>query len=253
VIEPEGVVDPPTVIFLHGIGVELEMWPPNADPLDDLVNHGVRIVRPTAPWHAQRMLKGFYGGEPIMARGPDGFLTLLQAWVAEAAVLLNWARQLGSPIVAIGGVSLGALTSQLVACNSQTWPAALQPDAMLLVTTTGAMLDLVDGSLGRGAGFKAELERTGWGVDDLNHWSPLMEPTQVPVMAPDRIVVALGEADDLMPYAGGRALVDRWRVPVSNIFARPQGHFSVPLGLLAEPAPIERFLTVLLQSPSGNV
>ena len=182
-----------------------------------------------------------------MARGPDGFLTFLQAWVAEAAILLNWTRQLGSPIVAIGGVSLGALTSQLVASTSQAWPSTLRPDAMFLVTTTGTMLDLVDGSLCRGVGFKAELERTGWSTDDLNHWSPLLDPTQMPVMVPDRIVVALGKADDLMPYAGGRALVDRWQVPDGNVFARPQGHFSVPLGMFAEPAPIERFLTVLSQ------
>ncbi len=247
VIEPEAGDNPPTVVFLHGIGVEREMWPPTAEPLDDLVKHGVRIVRPTAPWHAQRMLKGFYGGEPILARGPDGFLTLLQAWVAEVATLLNWARRLGSLTVAVGGVSLGALTSQLVASNSRAWPAALQPDAMFLVTTTGAMLDLIDGSLCRGLGFKAELERTGWSTDDLNRWSPLLEPTQMPVMAPDRIVVALGKADDLMPYAGGRALVERWQLPEANVFAREQGHFSVPLGMLAEPAPIERFLTVLRQ------
>jgi hypothetical protein len=79
----------------------------------------------------------------------------------------------------------------------------------------------------------------------LNRWRPLLEPNQPPAPTPDRIVVVLGEADDLMPYSGGRALVDRWRVPKGNVFVRPQGHFSVPLGLLADSAPIERFLALL--------
>jgi predicted esterase len=245
VTEPEGGDNPPTLIFLHGIGVELEMWPPAADPLDDLVDHGVRIVRPTAPWHAQRMRRGFYGGEPIMARGPDGLLTFFQASVAESAILVNWSRRSGNPIAAIGGVSLGALTSQLTASASRSWPATARPDAMLLITTTGAMLDLLDGSLCRGAGFEVELERAGWRSKDLNRWRPLLEPNQPPAPTPDRIVVVLGEADDLMPYSGGRALVDRWRVPQGNVFVRPQGHFSVPLGLLADSAPIERFLALL--------
>ena len=245
VIEPEGVDNPPTLIFLHGIGVELEMWPPTADPLDDLVSHGVRIVRPTAPWHAQRMLKGYYGGEPIMARGLDGLLTCFQTWVAETAILVDWARRLGSPTVTVGGVSLGALTSQLVASTSGTWPASSRPDGLFLVTTTGSMLDLLEGSLCRGAGFTDELARSGWRHEDLKPWLPLLQPSHPPVIAPDRIVVVLGAADDLMPYAGGRALVDRWRLPEGNVFVRRQGHFSVPLGLLAEPAPIERFLTLM--------
>lgn len=247
VIEPEGIAHPPTLVFLHGIGVELEMWPQTADPIDDLVKQGVRIVRPTAPWHAQRMLKGYFGGEPILARGPDGFLTLLQVWVAEAAILLNWARRLGSTVAAIGGVSLGALTSQLVASVGRSWPATMQPDAMFLVTTTGAMLDLLDGSLCRNIGFNTELERAGWNTVDLRRWSPLLEPAQMLAMTPDRVVVVLGKADDLMPYAGGRDLVERWQLPDVNVYAPEQGHFSVPLGMHAERAPIERFLSILRQ------
>ena len=107
------------------------------------------------------------------------------------------------------------------------------------------MLDLLEGSLCRGAAFTDELARSGWRHEDLKPWLPLLQPSHPPVIAPDRIVVVLGAADDLMPYAGGRALVDRWRLPEGNVFVRRQGHFSVPLGLLAEPAPIERFLTLM--------
>jgi pimeloyl-ACP methyl ester carboxylesterase len=245
VIEPVGIDNPPTLIFLHGIGVELEMWPPTADPLDDLVNHGVRIVRPTAPWHAQRMQKGFYGGEPIMGRGPDGLLTCFQAWVAETAVLVGWARNAGSATVAVGGYSLGALASQLVANAGRTWPENLHADALFLVATTGGALGIVDGSLARGIGLAAELDRTGWTHNELERWLPLLEPSAPPVMSPRNIVMILGEADDLTPFAGGLALARRWNVPPENLFQRRQGHFSAALGLLSDPAPIERIIAVL--------
>jgi pimeloyl-ACP methyl ester carboxylesterase len=245
VVEPEGVDHPPTLIFLHGIGVELEMWPPTVDALDDLVKHGVRIVRSTAPWHAQRMVKGFYGGEPIMARGPEGLLTCFQAWVAETAVLVDWARNAGSATVGVGGYSLGALAGQLVASAGRTWPENLRADALILVGTTGRALGIVDGSLARGIGLAAELNRTGWTRSELERWLPLLEPHAPPVMSPGRIVMILGEADDLTPFAGGLALARQWNVPPENLFLRRQGHFSAALGLLSDPAPIERLIALL--------
>jgi len=242
VIEPEAVDNPPTLIFLHGIGVEPEMWPPTADPLDAFIKHGVRIVRPTAPWHAQRMLRGFYGGEPIIARGPDGLLTCFQGWVAETAAIVGWARNAGSATVAVGGYSLGALASQLVASAGRNWPENLHADALFLVTTTGRALGIVDGSLARGIGLAAELDRTGWTRSELERWLPLLEPHGSPVMSPRNIVMILGEADDLTPFAGGVALARQWNVPPENLFLRRQGHFSAALGLLSDPAPIERLL-----------
>ena len=245
VIEPESMATPPTLLVLHGIGIELEMWPPVADPIEDLVDRGVRIVRPIAPWHAQRTPRGFYGGEPILARGPEGVLTFFEGAVSETAVLLAWLRGQGTERVAIGGVSLGALTAQMVASAGRWWPTNLQPSALLLVTTTAAILDLIDGSLCRGAGFSPHLERSGWTGDALRRWLPLLQPDRPPLLSADRIVIVLGENDDLMPYAGGRRLVERWRAPADNVFVRRQGHFSVPLGLIVEPAPIDRLFAMI--------
>ena len=50
-----------------------------------------------------------------MGRGPLGFIALFQAWVAEVAALIAWARQTSDGPVAVGGVSLGALAAQMVA------------------------------------------------------------------------------------------------------------------------------------------
>jgi pimeloyl-ACP methyl ester carboxylesterase len=246
VVEPLDVPDPPTLIFLHGIAMEQELWPPARNALGDLAKQGIRVVRLEGPWHGRRMLKGFYGGEPILARGPDGLLTFLRAWVTETAALIAWARAAGSPMVAIGGASLGALTSQLTATISGSWPQDLQPDALLLIATTGRPLEIVSsGSLARNIGLPKILEQAGWTAPHLERWLGLFEPRMPPVVAPDRIVIVLGRADDLMPHEGGIDLAHRWGVPADNVFVQPQGHFSVSLALLNDAAPMRRFAGIL--------
>ena len=246
VVEPLDVAEPPTLIFLHGIAMEQDLWPPTRNALGDLAKQGIRVVRLEGPWHGRRMLKGFYGGEPILARGPDGLLTFLRASVTETAALIAWARAAGSPMVAIGGASLGALTSQLTVTVSGSWPQDLQPDALLLIATTGRPIEIVtNGSLARNIGLPEILEKSGWTAPRIERWLGLFEPRMPPVVAPDRIVIVLGRADDLMPHEGGIDLAHRWEVPADNVFVQPQGHFSVSLALLNDPAPMRRFSTIL--------
>src|SRR3546814_5783567 len=89
-----------------------------------------------------------FGGEPAMAQGPLGFLKLFAAWGAEVAVLIDWARRHGSGSVALGGVSLGALTSQLTAVAARDWPAELRPDALLLIASSQDLKEVAfNGSL----------------------------------------------------------------------------------------------------------
>ena len=246
VVEPLDVPNPPTLIFLHGIAMEQDLWPPTRNALGDLAKQGIRVVRPEGPWHGRRMLKGFYGGEPILARGPDGLLTFLRAWVAETAALVAWARERGSPRVAIGGASLGALTSQLIATVSGSWAEALRPDALLLIATTGRPMEIVTtGSLAQGIGLPKILNEAGWTPSRLERWLGLFEPHMPPVVDPSRIVIVLGRADDLMPHEGGVDLALRWGVPADNVFVQPQGHFSVSLALLNDPAPMRRFTAIM--------
>lgn len=246
VVEPLDVADPPTLIFLHGIAMEQDLWPPTRNALGDLANQGIRVIRPEGPWHGRRMLKGFYGGEPVLARGPDGLLTFLRSWIGEMAALVAWARESGSPRVAVGGASLGALTSQLAATVSGSWPETLRPDALLLIATTGRPMEIVTtGSLARGIGLPGKLQTTGWTGPRLERWLGLFEPRMPPVVDPERIVIVLGRADDLMPHEGGVDLALRWKVPAENVFVQPQGHFSVSLALLNDPTPMRRFSTIM--------
>ena len=246
VYEPTAAPAKTTMIFLHGIAVDGDMWPEAGDTFAALLDRGIRIIRPTGPWHARRMLKGYYGGEPIIARGLLGLLDAFQASLFEVAVLSRWARERGSPTVVLSGVSLGSLTAQLTATACRAWPVDMQPDILFLIATSGSMTDIAfDGSLAKSLGIPKRLAEAGWTKEALDPWLALLEPHGPPVMAPERIVMVLGEADDLTPYAGGSALARRWQIPAENLCLRPQGHFSVALGLLCDPAPIDRLLAIV--------
>lgn len=246
VYEPASAPAKTTMIFLHGIAVDGDMWPEAGDTFSGLLERGIRIVRPTGPWHGRRMLHGFYGGEPIIGRGLLGMLDAFQAALAEVAVLTRWAREAGSRTVVLSGVSLGSLTAQVTATACRAWPPEMQADVLFLIATSGSMTDVAfGGSLAKSLGIPQRLADAGWTSEALEPWLALLEPHDPAVMAPERIVMVLGEADDLTPFAGGSALARRWQVPAENLFLRPQGHFSVALGLLCDPAPIDRLLAII--------
>jgi len=181
-----------------------------------------------------------------MALGPEGFLKLFSAWGVEAGVITAWARQAGSRRVAVGGVSLGALTSQLTAVAARDWPEEARPDALILVATSGDLMEVAKaGSLSSGVGYWPAIARAGWTAADLERYVPLLGPQGPAAMPADRIVMALGEADTVTPFAGGLDLARRWGVPPENLFIRRQGHFSVSLDLGRQPQPLNRMVEIL--------
>jgi hypothetical protein len=113
VYEPEGVKNPPTIIFAHGICVEFDHWHGLIDEVDELCRMGIRVIRPEAPWHGRRRNPGHFSGETIVSRSPLGPLDAFTGALREWSVLINWARNSGCGRVAIGGSSLGALMSLL--------------------------------------------------------------------------------------------------------------------------------------------
>jgi pimeloyl-ACP methyl ester carboxylesterase len=246
VLEPAGGGPVPTLVWLHGIAMETDFWRQAADPMFGIVDRGLRVVRPEGPWHGHRRPEGWWGGEPAVGRGPLGLIELFQAGVQEAGALVRWARATYGGPVALGGVSLGALTSQMVAAAAHHWPADARPDVLLLVATSGALDELGEsGSLVTRLGVPKRIEAVGWDKATRDRWLPLLAPEGDPALAPERIIMVLGSADDLTPYAGGRDLARRWGVPEANLFIRYQGHFSVSIGLLREPEPFARLCQVL--------
>jgi pimeloyl-ACP methyl ester carboxylesterase len=248
VVEPEYIKHPPTLIFLHGIAMENEMWRGSADLVNQLALEGIRVIKPEGPWHGRRRLEGWYGGEPAIGLGPKGFLDLFQAWIAEVSALVDWAKARGDAPVALGGVSLGALNAQRAACAANHWPGRCRPDALLLVATSGSMMGVAhSGSLARSVNLAPQIEAVGWTPEGLIPWLPLLEPQQAPAMDPSKVIMVLGHADDVTPSAGGKALARRWRVPAANIYARRQGHFSVSLGIRRDRAPLIRLKEIFGQ------
>ena len=246
VYEPLDAVDPPTLIYLHGIAVENEMLRDFLDPINSLVRQGIRVIRSEAPSHGRRREPGWYAGETVMGRAPLGQIDLLPQWSADIAVLIDWSRRHGDGLTGIGGTSLGALTSQLLASASADWPARLRPDALLLVVTSGDIVATAfEGTLARSVGLQKQLHDHGWSHEQLIRWRPLLEPGPAIGLAPENIVMLLGNRDEVTPFSGGLALARRWNVPAENLFVRPQGHFSGALGLANDGAPLERFAALL--------
>lgn len=245
VYEPAGVSDPPTLIFGHGIGVEFDHWCGVADETEALVAMGLRVVRPEAPWHGRRVLPGRYGGEQFVATAPCGALDHFTAAAREWAVLIDWCRRAGRGPVAIGGSSLGAMTAQIVSDRARRWPERLRPDAMFLVTHCGRIEEAMHGALARAWGIAGATMAHGWTDEAARRFTPLLDPVDETSVDPHNIVSVLGARDDVTPYWGAKALIDRWAVPEENRFIWRRGHFSVPITMLRNRAPLVRFREVM--------
>ena len=240
VTAPRGVADPPTLIFLHGITIETEMWRDSFDPVAPLTREGVRVIRPEAPWHGRRCPLGAYGGERVLGRGPLGLLELFEHWAVEASAWIAWARRTSRGPVAIGGISLGALTGQLVLTAARTWPEVQRPDAALLMAGSGDLLATgYEGALPSALGLRPRLAEAGWDEARIAPWLALLEPQGRPALAPERILMLLGQADDVAPVETALALARRWGLPEANVLLRPhQGHFTLDLGVTTDPEPL---------------
>ncbi len=244
--EPEGVTNPPTLIFGHGVCVEFDHWHGLVDEVEALVQMGIRVVRPEAPSHGRRTPMGRFGGELFIARTPIGPLDHFNAAVQEWGVLINWCRESSSGPVAIGGSSMGAMTAHLVADRARNWPSRLQPDAMILIThCSGVDEALFHGGLAKAWGIKEATIAAGWAPGEAEKYVALLAapgPTAVP---PENILSVLGTLDKVTPYAGGEALLDRWNVPLENRFRWRRGHYSVPITMMRNQSPLHKFRAII--------
>lgn len=239
--EPPGAENSPTIVFGHGICVEFDHWRVMIDECRALAAMGFRVVRPEAPWHGRRVHPGSFGGEHTIAAFPTGTLDAVTGALREWSVLADWSRRTSSGPLVFAGTSLGALTAQLAAARSRDWPARLRPDALFLSTHTGDMVDVVmRGALSTLWADPAEIARRGWTEDSARRYLDLLSPSGEMPVPPERIVSILGSRDVILPFAGGKALIDRWRVPDANRFIWDRGHFSVPMTLTRDTAPQRR-------------
>ncbi|MEX2201312.1 MAG: hypothetical protein WD711_07965 [Dongiaceae bacterium] len=241
VYEPANVQNPPTAILCHGLGIETEMLNGVVDSTLCLLRQGIRVVHPSAPGHNRRCMPGWYGGEQLLATQPLGAIETLQATAVEFAMLIRWARAKshGAP-VALGGTSLGALTTQFMADRSRDWPSECQPDSLLLATSSALPGVLsYDSSLALAVALPAALAAKGWTREALARLAPLTDPVSPAPLPPERIFLLLGSRDTVTPYDAGMALARLWTLPASNVFLANRGHFSAAVGLLFDTGPYD--------------
>jgi hypothetical protein len=244
--EPRGAVNPPTFIFGNGICVEFDHYGRTTADVQVMFKYGIRVIELESAWHGRRRAPGSYGGEPFMARAPLGPIDFFAAQARELAVIIDWCKQQSKAPVAIGGASLGALSALLAASYSPHWPESMRPDAVALLTVADQIDTLIaESSLSAGIGMSEALERAGWTAKDLVQWQCLTSVPADPPVAPEKIVAVLGARDTILPFASGRSLVERWRLPAENTFIGGAGHFSTPLGLALDRRPLKRLARIL--------
>ena len=246
--EPEGIKDPPTIIFGHGICVEYDLWHGLIDEVDELCRMGIRVIRPEAPWHGRRRPSGRFSGETIVGTAPLGPLHAFSGAMREWSVLIDYARSTSKGRVAIGGSSLGAQMSMLYADISRDWSKHLRPDAMLLITHSGNQQDaLLKGALAQVWKSREAMIKKGWDGESAGKYLPLLDPNLdlPPVMPPQNIVSVLGNRDHVTPFESGLNLLNTWQVPQQNRFIWRRGHFSVPMTMIRDTSPLKRFHEIM--------
>ena len=246
VLEPHGVKNPPTIIFGHGICIEFDHWRGLIDEARTLRAEGFRVIRPVAPWHGRRRSIGSFGGQPMMTRIPGGMFDAFTGAAQEWAVIANWARQTSSGPLAYGGTSLGALIAQFAAEKIGERNERLRADGLFLITHSGRMTDATfNGDMANLLGVDLNAEQNGWSRERIEAGLGLLDPARLPAVKPERIVTVLGKRDRITPYASGLSLIDSWGVPDENRFVWDRGHFSMPLTMIRNPAPVARFREVM--------
>jgi pimeloyl-ACP methyl ester carboxylesterase len=244
--EPHDAVDAPTIIFGHGICVEFDHWHGLIDEAETLCKAGFRVIRPEAPWHGRRAPVGYFGGERLISTYPTGMLDAMLGALQEWAVLADWSRKTSRGALAFGGTSLGAQTAQLAADRAREWPQRLRPDGLLLITHCGRMAEAAQyGEVARIVGGAEEAKQKGWTLEKIDGYAALLDPRPEPAVAPVKIVSVLGRRDIVTPFASALSLIDGWKVPGENRFVWDRGHFSIPMTLIRNQAPIARFREVM--------
>ncbi|MDF3073861.1 MAG: hypothetical protein K0S54_1528 [Alphaproteobacteria bacterium] len=240
VMEPE-VENPPTIVIGNGVCMEPENVRDLVDASTVMCRLGFRVIEITTPWHARRCRTGDYGGERFFATAPMGQIDLFTAQAKETGVLIDWCKRNFDAPVVLAGISLGSFVAQLVAAHSAHWPEKARPDALLLITHTGKMEEVVfESGLVEGIGIPAALEKAGWSQAQMLRWAPLMDPPGAPALPASRIVSVLGMTDRVTPVGGGLDLVKRWGVPAENLFVERQGHFGAAVKLVRDDSPLRR-------------
>lgn len=244
--EPAGVENPATLIFGHGMSVEFDHYHQLLDEVTQLTRLGIRVIRPEAPWHGRRVLPGHYGGEQFLSKLPVSIFDFVAAQHKEWPTIIRWCRKNSNGPVAIGGSSLGAQTAKAIAMNAVNWPEYLRPDALLAITHSQHMYEAaLDGVLSDIWNLGGAMRAAGWHQDTEKEWLQRIDPVRPCCLDGKHIVSVYGTEDTVTPIDSALEQMDNWNVPLENRFSYKRGHFSIPLGMINDNAPLLRFAEII--------
>lgn len=239
--------------FGHGICVEFDHYHQMLDEITQLTEMGIRVVRPEAPWHGRRVLPGHYGGEQLLSALPTSMIEFIAAQHREWAVLINWCREKSDGSVAIGGSSLGAQSAKAIAGRACGWPKRLRPNALFVIAHSQYIWEGAQkGALSDVWNVGGTMIAKGWHKDSERAWLQRLDVPGPPCMAPDQIISVTGTYDTVTADATAHRQLDAWGVPPDNRFSYGRGHFSLPLGLVHDPAPLVKLAAILKDADSGG-
>lgn len=229
--------DVPRAAFIYMAGLfascDAAPYAPEADTIGRLLaTRGYRVIVPEPPWHGRRAPRGRATGEACLATAPEGLFRCCAAGAIEMAVLVAWARQMGSCVVGIGGASLGALVAQALAGRARSFPRGMRPDTVFLAGATCFTDELLlSAKLATKIGLGEAILAAGWTREALACLRDLMDPPREPGLSPERIFAVLGQEDAFLPCGRGRDLLQQWRVPAQNVTLLPCGERGLALYL----------------------
>ncbi|PCI46126.1 MAG: hypothetical protein COB49_09055 [Alphaproteobacteria bacterium] len=246
VYEPKGSKNPPTLIFGHGICVESDHYHQLLDEVSALTRMGVRVIKPEAPWHGRRVLPGHFGGEQLLSAVPVSMIEFMAAQLKEWATIINWSRGTSRGPVAVGGSSLGAQTAKFIAVRAQSWPQHLKPQGLFIAAHCAHISETaLEGSLSDIWNIGDTMKARGWHRDLEQVWLDRLDPWGKPCIAGRNIVSVTGMRDSVTPAASAHRQMDFWDVPAENRFIYNRGHFTIPLGIINNAAPLEKLAAIL--------
>ncbi len=237
-----------TFIYCHGLGVENELAGlPKELEITMLPQLGIRVIRLESAGHGRRRSTGFYDGEILFATAPQGILKFLQQQNQEIAWLISYTRQLSQCPVALGGTSLGAISS-LFYTTSIPSHHKQQPDILYLsAPDPDPLLLAYDSMLCRQSGLSQALKKSGWNQDRLRLYQIQIGHSHAAPIDPANIIINIAKHDNVTSPIRAQQLACDWKIPKRNIFLRRQGHFTLQLGLFAEPQPLYLLRERMLQ------
>lgn len=236
--ELHGRPEAPTFIILHG-------WRMDSYILFDrfariLLRQGFNAVMIDLPYHMRRTPEDTFSGEYTMSDNAIHTLETMRQAVSDVFSAANWLRSRGAPGVGLLGVSLGAMISGLLICVSPDFHCAV------LVTPPPDLTDMfhysrIGQTFGKENPKAAALMEKHAGILRAFALTRL-----TPKLPRDRIFIAEGLVDGMVPTTHVEALWRAWNRPIIKRY--PRGHITINFFNPKLDSDLRRFATRMQRS-----